>query len=70
MGCSVSDEQCIEGRLRRGMCERHYRRWLHRGDTSNPRTPSTVAYRAAIQNLAHYEVDAAGCWLRAELRQP
>lgn len=52
MRCSVNDEDCVDGRLRRGMCERHYRRLLHRGDTANPR----------IDNVRHYEVRASGCW--------
>ena len=52
MRCSVHDEECSLGRLRRGMCERHYRRLMSRGgDVSSPR----------IDNLAHYEVDG-GCW--------
>lgn len=54
MTCAVSDDECTPGRLRRGMCERHYRRWLKRdGDISAPER---------IDNLANYEVTGAGCW--------
>jgi hypothetical protein len=35
------------------MCERHYRRWLKRGDTSAP---------THIDNLARCKVTGAGCW--------
>lgn len=52
MRCAVNDEECIPGRLRRGMCERHYRRWLKHGETTSPR----------IEILQHYEVTDDGCW--------
>lgn len=53
MRCSVNDDECVTGRLRRGMCERHYRRALHTGTTDNPR----------IDNLSQYEVNESGCWM-------
>lgn len=52
MRCVVNDSECIPGRLRRGMCERHYRRWLKTGETSSPR----------IDNLQHYSA-VEGCWV-------
>lgn len=52
MICSVNDSECIPGRLKRGMCERHYRRWLKHGDTSDQR----------IDNLQQYVVLDNGCW--------
>lgn len=51
MRCSVGGD-CSPGRLRRGMCERHYRRVLSSGSTANPRR----------DNLASYDVLAGGCW--------
>lgn len=51
MRCAVNDSECVLGRLRRGMCERHYRRWLKHGETSSPR----------IDVLTHYELDG-DCW--------
>jgi hypothetical protein len=53
MQCSVNDTECVPGRLRRGMCERHYQRMRRRGSTGNPR----------IDNLHHFTVDESGCWL-------
>lgn len=52
MRCSVGDAECIPGRLRLGMCERHYRRVKSRGSTDSPR----------IDNLRHYHVAVDGCW--------
>jgi hypothetical protein len=50
--CSVNNLECIPGRLRRGMCERHYRRWLKYGDTSDRR----------LDNLSQYVVLENSCW--------
>lgn len=52
MRCAVDDQECVSGRLRRGMCERHYRRWMAHGDTSSRR----------LDNLGAYEVTPSGCW--------
>lgn len=53
MICSVNDSECVPGRLRRGMCERHYRRWKNTGET-------TIA--PAIDNWTQYVVLDSGCW--------
>lgn len=54
MRCSVADDECTAGRLRVGMCERHYRRHLAHGTTASPR----------VDNLRHYRADPkSGCWL-------
>lgn len=52
MRCSVSDNECSSGRLRKGLCEKHYRRMLHTGKLEVER----------IDNLSHYAVAANGCW--------
>jgi hypothetical protein len=52
MRCSVNDAECVAGRLRAGMCEKHYRRVKTSGSTSSPR----------IDNLQHYAVEPSGCW--------
>lgn len=54
MRCVVSDPECVPGRLRKGMCEKHYRRALRTGSTE---------LRPAIDNLARYEVSPSGCWV-------
>jgi hypothetical protein len=53
MICSVNNSDCIPGRLRRGMCERHYRRWKRTGITDR---------RATIDNMSQYTVLDNGCW--------
>lgn len=50
----MNDSECIPGRLRRGMCERHYRRWLSTGSTDR---------QEPRDNLHHYTVDEAENWL-------
>lgn len=52
MRCAINDSECIPGRLRRGLCERHYRRALKHGSTANPR----------IDVFNHYVVASGGCW--------
>lgn len=52
MQCAVADNECVTGRLRRGLCEKHYRRSLKHGGTDSSR----------IDNLSHYEPDGSGCW--------
>lgn len=54
MRCAVNDTECIPGRLRLGLCERHYRRQLKHGDTASRR----------VDNLRHYMADErTGCWI-------
>lgn len=53
MPCCINDSDCIPGRLRRGMCERHYRRHLKHGATSAP---------VFIDNFAQYRALPSGCW--------
>jgi hypothetical protein len=53
MRCTVNDAECSEGRLRRGLCEKHYRRALHSGSTASPQ----------IDIWQHYSVAAdTSCW--------
>lgn len=54
MTCSINTSECVPGRLRRRMCELHYRRLLRTGSTDKPET---------IDNLAQYAVSETGCWL-------
>lgn len=51
--CSVNDEECVPGKIRRGMCSRHYHRWLRLGRTSG---------REVVDNFQQYEVLENGCW--------
>jgi len=51
--CAAADDECSPGRLRKGMCERHYRRWAKTGSTQ----------AETIDHLARYVEDANGCWL-------
>ena len=53
--CAVDNDECVPGRLRSGMCERHYRRMKTKGSTDNPH----------IDNLRRYAVDDQGCWVWA-----
>lgn len=52
--CAVDDGSCCDGRLKRGMCELHYRRLRLRGTTAAPE---------AIDHLTRYVEDENGCWL-------
>ena len=49
--CTVNDDECIPGRLRQGMCERHYRRVQKTGSTA-----STV-----VPTFKRYTVTDSGC---------
>jgi hypothetical protein len=51
MRCVVADAECVQGRLRQGMCERHYRRQLRTGTTASPR----------IDSFSRFTVTADGC---------
>lgn len=55
MRCSVADDECVDGRLRAGMCEKHYRRQRATGSTASP----------LIDPFTHYTVSESGCWLWA-----
>lgn len=50
--CLVGKD-CSPGRLRRGMCERHYRRFMSTGSTDSP----------WLDNLTNYWIVEDGCWL-------
>lgn len=50
--CSVNDAECCPGRLRVGMCERHYRRMRATGSTASRNRPI----------FERYEVAPSGCW--------
>lgn len=52
MRCAAHGEECVPGRLRRGLCERHYRRALKHGVTTSP----------FIAIFDHYSVVENGCW--------
>lgn len=43
----------MPGRLKRGLCEKHYQRQRRHGTTLNP----------LIDNWSRYEVDDRGCWI-------
>lgn len=51
--CSAADHECYPGRLKRGMCELHYRRFRKTGQTE----------LAKIDHLNRYRVGDNGCWL-------
>ncbi len=54
MRCVVDDDECISGRLKRGMCNLHYQRQRRLGSTENPRKPT----------LTRYKVDeVTQCWV-------
>lgn len=52
MRCVINDEECAPGRLKRGMCSKHYQRLRLTGSTASTR----------IDNLSNYEVMPNGCW--------
>ena len=51
--CAVADEECVPGRLKVGMCEKHWRRQKYTGTTKSSR----------IDNFSRYSVDENGCWI-------
>jgi hypothetical protein len=53
MRCIVNDQECTETRLRLGMCEKHYRRFLKYGSIESTR----------IDTFNHYDVSSNGCWI-------
>lgn len=53
--CMVDDSECVAGRLRKGMCERHYRRLKTTGSTDAP--------GGKLYHLSRYRVSDGGCWL-------
>lgn len=50
MRCAISDEACVPGRLKRGLCEKHYTRQRLRGTTTDPRKMPTLTRYAVVQN--------------------
>ena len=42
--CSVGDDECVDGRLKRGMCEKHYRRYKSTGAVTYERVPTLDRY--------------------------
>lgn len=54
MRCAALESDHVPGRLRRGLCERHYRRFMKTGSTAAP---------VLIDDLSHYTIDPCGCWL-------
>ena len=54
MRCAAPEPDHVPGRLRRGLCERHYRRFMRTGSTAPP---------ARVDDLSRYTVDPSGCWL-------
>ena len=56
MQCVAPEPDHVPGRLRLGLCERHYRRFLKTGTTAAP---------ARIDDLTRFAVQPDGCWLWA-----
>jgi hypothetical protein len=56
MQCAAPEPDHAPGRLRRGLCERHYRRLLKTGSTAPPER---------VNDLTRYTVQPSGCWLWA-----
>lgn len=54
MRCAAPESDHVDGRLRRGLCERHYRRLLARNTTAAP---------TLVDDLSRYETSDTGCWL-------
>lgn len=61
MRCAISDQACVPGRLKRGLCEKHYRRQRQRGTTSDP---------TKMPTLTRYEVVQHGEWACWEYQGP
>lgn len=58
--CRIADEECAGGYQARGLCDRHYHRWLARGTTqltTLKTAPDIVRYRAAVDQRGPDE-----CW--------
>lgn len=53
MRCSVHDDECVTGRLKLGMCEKHYRRQRAHGTTASTR----------LNAYSQYSVNEDGCWM-------
>lgn len=53
--CKVDDAECVPGRLKRGLCELHYRRQRATGSTSSQ--------QGKLYHLSRYTVTPDGCWL-------
>jgi hypothetical protein len=51
--CSVDDDKCVPGRLRLGLCSRHYG-WQKRNGSPTPPVP--------VDHFARYIVTSWGCW--------
>lgn len=54
MRCAAPETDHVPGRLRRGLCERHYRRFMKTG---------TTAAAQFLDDLQRYAIDPSGCWL-------
>lgn len=54
MRCAAPEPDHVPGRLRRGFCERHYRRLMSTGSTAAP---------VRVDDLSRYTVSPAACWL-------
>lgn len=50
--CTVNDAECVGGRLKRGLCEKHYRRQRTTGSTASP----------FIDNWSRFTV-VGECWI-------
>lgn len=50
--CAIDDGECVPGRLKGGLCERHYRRKRLTGQTHVDR----------VDHFSRYEVTPSGCW--------
>lgn len=54
MRCAAPEPDHVPGRLRRGLCERHYRRLMATGSTAAP---------VRVDDLNRYTISPSGCWL-------
>ena len=61
--CSV-DEDCSEGgRLKRGLCGKHYQRWRRHGDARIAGPPAVTAADMEERFFSHVRKEPGGCWV-------
>lgn len=61
MRCAIDDQACVPGRLKKGLCERHYTRQRLTGSTSDP---------VKMPTLTRYRVVRHGKWVCWEYQGP
>jgi len=60
--CSVDDNCSKGGRLKRGLCMKHYQRWLKYGDACFER-PTVTAADMEERFFSHVRKEPGGCWV-------